>query len=364
MDRLSNQARERAFYDTKYRLYDVTMMSDLARLTRFIVPFSSAILDAATKYARLVREDPTLILKGMYYWEVFERNEMVQDENGYVLRKGDDGQDYWYTIDPETGESKQVPNELAGSQRYVVFRLPTDLGHYVGKKYYGVDMAPVFQINKKTFNVFLDLQPAAGPFVGVPASEFALDNPEFAETEIVKRYILPLGPSESAARIALPSTVRTALELFQGEDGPRAEAQAKAVFQAELLSFGRGERDQPPTLAEAREKAAMMASVRFMSAWVSPVSFQVMSPYQPYIDIYRQMVATNPENADEMFLSQYGDEMYAVMMTVTRNVAGVRATVESHKAFERHRDLVSAFPELGTLITGLEGGTFSNTPSK
>lgn len=357
---LEMQARERALYDTKYYLYDVTMMNDVARLTRLIVPFSSAIMDSYIKYSRIARDTGGgAILQGMYYWEMFDRNEAIQDENGFVLRKGPNG-DEWYSKDPETGEMVRVSEDKVGKERYVQFRLPSELGHMVGKKYFGVEMQPVFAVNKRNFNVFLDL-PSSGPLVALPANEFALDNPEFGESATIKRFVLPYGPSTDRAKVAIPSTVRSAWEAFQGADGTKAEAQAKSIFQAELISYARGERKTLPTFAEARERSAMMKGLRFSASWITPVSFQVTSPYQPYIDTYRQLVREDPQGADEKFLARYGDEFYAVAMSVTRNNAGLSATLESQKAFEKHRTLVETYPELGGLITGGEGGTFSKS---
>lgn len=359
--RLEEQARERAYHDTKYYLYDVTLMNDVARLTRMIVPFSSAIMDSYIKYSRIARDTGgAAVLRGMYYWEMFERNEVVQDENGYVLRKGPTGQDEWYKVDPETGETTRVPDDQVGKQRYVQFRLPSELGRMAGKKYFGVDTAPVFAVNQDNFNVFIDL-PNSGPMVAIPANEFALDNPEFGESATIRQFVLPFGPSVDRAKVALPSTIRTAWEAFQGEDGPRAEAQAKAIFQAELISYSRGERKNPPTIQEARERSAMMRGLRFSASWITPVSYQVKSPYQPYIDTYRQFVREDPKSADERFLTQYGDEFYAVAMATTRNNAGMTATIESQKNFQKYKDWVAAYPDLAGLITGGEGGEFSKS---
>ncbi len=358
--RIEHQARERALYDTKYRLYDVAQMNDLARLSRLIVPFSSAIMDSYIKYGRIIRDNPGVILQGLYYWEMFERNDAVQDENGYVLRRDASGRDRWYAKDPESGELTEVPAEMAGKHRYVQFRRPSAQAHMVGKRYYGVNMEPVFAVNKKSFNVFLDL-PSTGPLVAIPANEFALDHPEFGESEVVRKFVLPFGPSVEAGRVYLPSNVRAAWEVFAGEDGLKAEAQAKAIFQAELISYARGERRNPPSFAEVRDRAAMMKGLRFAATWITPVSFQVQSPYQPYLDAYRQLAAADPKSADEKFLAQYGDEFYAVAMTVTRNNAGINASLKSHQAFLRHKDLISQFPELAGLITAAEGGPFAKS---
>jgi hypothetical protein len=370
MDNLERQARDLALYETKYRLYDVAQINDLARLSRFVVPFSSAIMDSYIKYGRMIRDNPGVVLQGLYYWEMFERNESVQDENGYVMKYDDSGKERWYAVDPATGERAEVAAEKVGQHRYVQFRFPSDILNTT--KYYGVNTEPVFAVNKKSFNVFLDL-PSTGPVVAIPANEFALDNPEFGEKEFVRRFILPFGPAanpDSALapviqgdlkRIAVPSNIRSIWDRFTEEDGQTAEGHAKAIFQAELIAYGRGERDKPPTFQEVRERAAMLRNLRILATWVSPASFQVASPYQPYIDSYRQLLAENPEQAAEQFMARHGEEFYALQMTVSRNVAGVRATIGNHKAAQQKRDLIAAYPDLAGLIAGNEGGTFSKS---
>jgi hypothetical protein len=383
LDNLERQARDMALHDTKYRLYDVAQINDLARLTRFVVPFSSAIVDSYIKYGRIIRDNPGTVLQGLYYWEMFERNDAVQDENGYVLRIGPDGEERWFAVNPDTGEKMQVQKrkgedgedhwyvtnpkdgkeqEVAsvGRHRYVQFRLPSDIMNTT--KYYGVPLEPVFAFNKKTFNVFLDL-PSAGPVVAIPASEFALDNPEFGESKFIQQFVLPFGPNVSWSKIGMPANVRNAWQLFNEEDGNTAEGHAKAIFQAELIAYAREERAEPPSFAEVRERAAQMRWLRFWTSFASPASFQVQSPYQPYIDAYRQLRAdpNMGENADEIFQTRHGDEFYALAMTVTRNNAGIRASVDSHKGYLQHKELITAYPELAPLIVGNAGGSFSKS---
>lgn len=361
MKNLEQQARDKALHDTKYYLYDVAQINDVAKFFRFIVPFSTAIMDAYIKYGRIIKNNPGVILQGLYYWELFERNGAVQDENGYVLAKNEGGiedgpSEKWYAVDPDTGEKTEVPKELVGQHRYIQFRFPSDF--LPTEKLFGTKVKPAFAMNKQTLQVFLGL-PSTGPVVAVPANEFALSNPEFAENKWIQRFVLPFGPSVDRGRNVLPSNVRSAIDTFINEDGNTAEGHAKAIYQAELIAYGRGERDHPPTFGEVREKAAALRAVRLMATWASPVSFNVQSPYQPYVDAMRQLMAENPTQANEQFMARHGEEFYALAMSVTRNNAGIRATVEDHKAYLKHKELITAYPELAGLIVGSNGGSFS-----
>src|SRR5690606_37040986 len=191
-----------------------------------------------------------------------------------------------------------------------------------------------------------------------PANYFALNNPEFGEARLIRQFVLPFGPNVNYSSW-VPANIKTLWGQFDQQDGNTAEGHAKAIFQAELIAYGRGERDEPPSFVEAREKAGMLKTLRFMSSVLSPVGFQFQSPYQPYIDAYRQLAAVDPKSADEKFLARYGEEFYAVAMTVTRNNAGVRASLKSHASYLRHKELVEKYPDLAGLIVGYDGGAFS-----
>lgn len=361
VDHIKEASRERAYHDTRYRLYDTAQRNDIAAATRLLMPFSAAMMDSYIKYGRVIRENPMLLVQGAYYWDTFERNEMVQDENGNILRRLSDGGEHWFSVDPKTGEWTVVQPENVGQHRYIQFQLPAALQRALGRKYYGVDAKPVFAINKETMNVFLNV-PSGGPLVALPANEFALHNPEFGEDATVKKFLLPFGPSSSRGRVFLPSTVRTAWDAFLAQDGDTAAGHAAAIMQAELIGYGLHTRNTPPTFEEVREKANSLRFLRFMATAVSPASFQLNSPYQPYVDSYRQLVAENPQTAAEEFMKRNGDEFYAVTMSVTRNNAGLSATLESSKAYDKYKDLIAQYPEFGGLIVGSEGaGVFAKS---
>lgn len=356
-------ARERAYHDTRYRLYDTAQRNDFANATRFLMPFSAAMMDGYIKYGRAIRENPMLLVQGAYYWTMFERNAMVQDENGYVAEE-ENGRTVWYSVDPDTGDRTRVPDELVGREKYVQFQLPSSMAKLLGMEtidYYGVEGKTVLAVNKDTMNVFLNL-PSAGPLVAFPANEFALDKPEFGEDEIIKKFILPFGPSSARGKVFLPSTVRSAWDKFMAEDGDTASGHAAAIMQAELIGVALGTRQEPPTFEEVREKAAAMKSLRFLATYVSPASFQMVSPYQAYVDAYRQLVQEDPTTAAEKFMQRYGDEFYAVTMSVSRNNAGITASLKSHENYLKYKEFVEEYPEFGGLIVGSEGaGEFAKS---
>ena len=358
--RIEKQARGLAMNDVRKFLYDTSTRVDLANATRFVVPFSSAIHDAYTKWARIAIEEPGSIPLLWKYWTTFEKNNMVQDENQNVYHDGK-----WYSVDPLTHEETPLKPGEEGKDRYVMIRLPSFMGRWMAKNMYGVDHgeAPI-RINKDSLNVFLGL-PTAGPIVTVPANKFALTHPEFADDKLIRQFVLPYGPTADGGwRQVMPASWRAGWDTFAAdqEEGATASGQAMAILQAEMVAYAKGERTKPPTYEEARERASHLRMMRFLSLTVSPASFQVLSPYQPYISAYRTLRAAHPENADELFYQKYGEELWMLTASVTRNVAGVPATVEGMKAYNKYKAMIAEHPELASLIIGAEGaGEFSKS---
>ena len=160
------------------------------------------------------------------------------------------------------------------------------------------------------------------------------------------------------------------------QDRRQAESQAITIFAAEMTSYSLGQRMEPPTFEEAREKAAAMRNLRFWSAFGGGVSPQIVSPYQPYVDYYRQLRVREADlrrkaaqeggdvsevpAADQLFYEQMGEEYFALTMSVTRNALGIPATIEANNAYKKYRDLIDKHPDIASLITGAEGsGEFS-----
>src|SRR5258706_212027 len=213
-------------------------------------------------------------------------------------------------------------------------------------------------INKDTFNTFLGL-PTAGPLVAVPANEFSLKNPELAENWFVRKFIQPFGPSRDRWKAALPANARGAYyQIFNDEANHRGVAQS--VMQTEYTRYALGLRDKPPTMAEIQEDAQHLNGIQYLSQQFR-LSSQFKSPYQPYIDYYRQLQTKDPENALARFHTEMGDEFRMMTASVSRNNLGLPASINTFKQQQRYRDLISKFPDLASLIVGAEGaGGFSS----
>jgi hypothetical protein len=108
---------------------------------------------------------------------------------------------------------------------------------------------------------------------------------------------------------------------------------------------------------------------------VSPVSPIFDSPYQPFINAYRngQERLRNDEYAfgkhpdgsaigvDEWFLDSYGEEYFWLTQSLTKTSDGIQPTAEGFDARKRYKDLIEQHPDLGGLIVGNEGnGEYSS----
>lgn len=366
---LEAEARSRALADVHQYMFFTNGGPDLARSARFLSPFGSSLSDSLLKHGIALRVNPERYWQIYKAWNAPEQAGLITDDDGNHLQMVD-GEEVWFSEDPATGELERIEN-YEGSGRYITFRLPSWLApdSFEGSK-------SIVRINKKIFQTALDL-PTFGPLVGLPANQFALDHPEFAENRFVERFILPFGPTADAEHVLIPTNVRNQYRQFFQEDKDFAEAQMTAIFAADMTDYSLGLRPQPPTFEEAREKASDLRGLRWLATFMG-VSPQFQSPYQPYVDYYRQLrlqeselrrqaVAEGRElgevdSADELFLREMGPEYFRLTASVTRNVLGVPPTIQGEKARKRYQDLIERHPEIASLIIGAEGtGAFNQS---
>lgn len=368
VDSIKRMAHRRALRDVQRYLYHTNATWDFAKAMRLIIPFGSAIADSNLKWGLVLRENPAA---GIQLWKLYnapERAGLVSDQDGNQLEI-EEGEEVWYQVNPKTGQRTRLEDHKP-DQRFIAFQLPT----FVSERFYGGDVKPHVRISKRGLQTFLDV-PTAGPIVALPANKFALENPEFADNAFIKQWILPLGPSANASNAVIPANVRNLRQVvfptWAEQDRQTAEAQAIGIFASEMTAHSLGQRPNPPTFEEARDKAAAMRGLRFWSAFGAGVSPQIQTPYQPYVDYYRQLRVREAElrrkaadegrdqaevpAADEQFYDEMGPEFFALTARVTRNALGIPATIGSHKAYKKYQDLIDKHPDIASLIIGAEG---------
>jgi len=352
IDGLQKEARKRAMSDVRKWLYNHEAESDVTHSMRFFVPFANAMQDSLRAYSKIAtQENPAVIGRIWQIWTAAERNGLITDEEGRELRL-EDGKEAWYEVHPETGKRRRVKEH--GKTRYITFKLPS----WASPDQFGDGVRVPVSISKDAFNTILNFDHPAGPLVQFPMNALFKDDPRVMDSELGK-FILPFGPQQDNVKTVMPASVKKLYERWRGEDDPVFAGQVMAIYSSGVTDYNLGKRDSKPTMKEAQEKAASLSWLRFWTSEVAPVTVQYKSPYQPYIDHYRQLKAANYLTADEDFYKSVGEEFFWFTGSVTRNVSGVPPTMAGYNAFKKYEDLMSTYPEVAGLVTGLEGGEFS-----
>jgi hypothetical protein len=142
-----------------------------------------------------------------------------------------------------------------------------------------------------------------------------------------------------------------------------------------MTDYMLGKRKNKPTYAEVKKATDHLYMLRTVASWVSPVSPIFDSPYQPFINAYRNgqerlrtdeyAFGTHPDGSaigvDEWFLDSYGEEYFWLTQSLTKTSDGIQPTAEGFDARKRYKDLIEQHPDLGGLIVGNEGnGEYSS----
>lgn len=339
-----NKARSYALNQVRRTLYDFAEQSDFAHMLRFLAPFYVAWQEAWTKWAGLAVENPAFIARGRLMWQSPERAGLVVDENGNEVGLGQD-----------TGDTVRYPDgttSVVGKERFVRLPLPKGIKRIAGLE--GVESQGEVLFSKRSANFVLEGAPGFGPVLTVPVGKIVRERPQL---EDAVRFVLPYGPGESTIDALLPSTARRALASAQGEEDRVFRNAALRILNDGITDFRLGKRDSMPTWDEAQDKAKALYKIRTVASYVMPVLPGFKSPYQPYLDKYRRLRASDPENADARFLDEEGEEFFALTQSFTKSADGVPPTKEAYAARSRYRDLIEQYPQIGRLIVGDEAAT-------
>lgn len=355
---LSDRARQLALADMKKYMYDSTAVFDLANANRLMVPFANAIGDAFTKWGVIIREQAGVPgIHIMKTWTAPDRNGLVYDEDGnWKHMDPDSGVVTWYQLGPD-GQMTALPGHKP-AQEYIAFQLPSWV------KPDSVQGNVLTYMNKETFNTMLNV-PTAGPVVAVPMNYFTMKNPELAAERWVRKWVLPYGPSADYTEKVIPSNAvnvyQNAKRFFTDNEEENRNL-AAATWMTMATDHALGKRADMPTIAEANEAAGSLMNLRFWAQWGVGYTANFRTVYQHQVDVYRQMLAEsgNVNEATAHFLEEMGPEYAALTMSVTRNNAGLPASVGSYRAMEKYAKLIAQFPDLAPLIVGAEGaGAFN-----
>ena len=152
-------------------------------------------------------------------------------------------------------------------------------------------------------------------------------------------FMLPYGPSDSLRDTFLPAYGER-IYSFLSQDRAH-ETQVLRLMMHRMTEMAEGERDEID-FGDADEVAAFIEEAqsdgrRFMlflavASAFSPASVGFQSPYQPYIDVSREMKRQNPRGADDEFMRYLMAEgqagFFSMAARTTRNNEGLPATID------------------------------------
>jgi len=331
IQKMDFQARAYALHEVKKYLYDLSESSRFGQMMRWHIPFYPAWQEVLEVWGGIAMRDPTIVGRGMLIWRAPDKLNIVETDN--------DGNEF---ISIRLSEKVVEGMGLEGWMKYLA-----EGGIRVGKG----------SFNMITSNPF----PSVGPSIQVPVNEVVKNRPDLEEA---LKFILPYGVKANAIDIVTSPLLKRAGALISGPEG---DASYQRDFTNVLIwldwRFRSGDSSVPPSYDEAHAIARKIWTVRLFANSTSPAQPIFDSPLKPYIDIYRDLIETvGPEDADELFLGQYGNEFFAITMSRTVSLTGIPPTVEGQEARQRFDSIISKYPEYGRFIIGEDAaiGEFSS----
>ena len=329
---IENAARDHALNVTRNLMYDFANKSEFAQMVRTMMPFFPAWQQTIQRWAGLAMENPAFI----------NRARMVLDaphKMGITWK------------DPDTGEE------------YVRLRLPSLAEGIVNHGFLAkaLDDQGYIRFQTKGLTLAGEGLPGFGPWVDIALRPFVKNHPDLQES---LKFIYPYGVPDNAIQSFLPPNIQRAIATSD-EDGRSFRAAYNRIIVTRLVKMQTGElprldlnnaEARSKFLADANEEAHQFMRLRLVAGAFAPAALQYDSPYQPLIDKYRALVKADPKTAQDKFLDQYGDDYFALTQAFTKLNNGIPATMQGEADYEKYRNLVQRFPELGSLIIGTQGG--------
>lgn len=355
---IENSAREYALRESKELLYDLAEDSRLSEMASFFMPFYSAWQEVATRWAGLAWESPDFVAQLRQVWQAPDRAGVVVDERGWETKDG-------RAKNPLTGEWVAPKGDP-----YIVLGLPG----WATENIPGLKSLGEMVISKKSANLLLQGPPGFSPVVAIAVNEIAKERPDLEES---LKFILPFGVTNDTKEMIMSATMKRGKTLMEGEDNVQYANARNRMYLTQLVEYNLGLRKEKPTWESAGKATDAQYKLRTFLSWTAPVSITFNSPYQPYIEVYRAAQERfkdepaplgrhpdgEPIQADEWFFDRYGEEFYALTVSLSKSNDGIPPTQEGIAFRKEFRDLIEDpdLAGLGGLIIGKEGaGEYSN----
>lgn len=343
-------AKHRAIQDTQQTFYDTAKFTGAHNSLRFASPFLGAWQDAMESWARLFYDDPNRA--GAFYkiWNVPNRLGLVVDQNGDMVRPGQQADQSYLVLPLQFGKSFKDTKKLT-------FRKDSLNSIFQGAQWY---------------------TPGTGPLIQVPMQEIvARTFPELGDmNNPLTKTLLPFGtpktgnPLGDFAQASLPAYVKAFMSMTNAKDPNNARAYLASVNE-QIINARKAGKPIPTAAqldAHARAAARTAGFVRGITLWGLGVSGDQTGPVDFYKRKYDQLQSQAAQlhaagtTPSEEFVRQF-PEAAGLKWSISQTKTGVNATVKAFQAERDYKKQIAANPEFGWFYVGADNltGDFSQS---
>lgn len=339
IDKIEIASRARGLEEVRYLLYDLTEKTRTQETMANLMPFLGAWQEVIGRWGTIAKENPAYVAR------------VLDNFNSIPIAEDDEG------------------------NRWMMWRFPTVLEE-IGMT--GPLLRPfsgqTLKFSQDAMSMLSSGGPGFGPIITIPITEIAVQEPELEEAlGFIWPYGLPQGTSTSDRVLGqiMPAWMKRAKGYAAGSDELErlvlqvARDRMMAHRNAEPIGDGNfpnryaeimaNPQSQNEFMADIRKDARALLAARAFASTTLPTSMMVASPYQYYLDQYRELRKKDPINADDLFIEEFGNEFFSIVQRTTKTNNGVSPTIESYEEFQKYQPLIESYPQIGALVTGTAG---------
>lgn len=361
LNKMMGVADKRARNTLSQVVYDPTRTTATEAL-RFMSPFMAAHVDGLERWFGLVAEKPELLNTASKIYNAPVAANLVTDKNGAVV----DQDGYSVIRDKDGNIVKRTFVPL--SERVLNLKVPGET-----RNINGIGPVPVgagVSLPLSSLNTIMPgdpwWHPGSGPLVQIAGSKIAELSPGAGEF-MQWAKVLPYGPQGVMESIT-PAYMKNLWAAWQGNDPDNVQFQRTILqeYQRQQGEFANG--GPAPDMKKAVENAKSFMYLKALTSWASPSSVTTSplqgTPYQFFVDQYKQLQQLDPKNASDIFLAQYGADYYGFTASMNKSI-GINSTAPAVETAKMYNDIIAEHPDLAALIIGpYNQGKFSQTANK
>ncbi|MGZ6788338.1 MAG: hypothetical protein ACXVGN_00065 [Mycobacteriaceae bacterium] len=348
-------ARAEAQRQVRKILYNIADEREGVHMLRFLSPFFQAQVEVMEKYGHLIMDKPETLAR---IFQLLNGSQTVHTGLWQVVdQSGKPAQGY--------SNNNQVIFQVTPTLRGLVDHIPGLKG--------SLDHAGDLTVPVASLNLILQgdmpYLPSMGPLVTYTSSELVFkDRPELDGTAVYK-WMFPFGTPtgdnfiERGMNSVLPAYARRG--LVWGTEDMNDAAFARRVSEIgaqQIYEWEKNGKAGPrPTERQALEAAKNEYRLRAASSMFLPAPITPRSPFQHWIDMYRQYKARYGLEADTKFYDAVGPTYFAFAQQATESTGGMSPDVGSKKAYDKYSKLIEQAPDMAGILTGpFATGQFSD----